>query len=454
MENTIMTMVSVRPFLLEFVTCALAVAVPIAACGGNTAFGTGTGGTPGAGNHGLIGTAGGSGSGSGTSGSGTGSGSGTSSGSGTAGSSGPGATATCVAGTQGCLCDSTGGCAPNLTCTPQGSSQPSVCCGGSNCAPASGSIGATCGTVTGTASCTPGITIPSASGNNDNCGYPASSFVESTTICTINAVGGGSQPAVIQVFYNDEHALTLGCDTSTYPVSPLTSDPGSASYPQTGDPACVDAVGRPLRPVLYVTDTTADPTCTAGDLQQGGQPYDPVAVFGTWKSATEGTGNVGTPATMDPTANKWNLGPGADALPTAAVPIAGTPAAGMPAVGMPPPGMPAGGMPPPSMACGEGYGAELRFEVGLISGHSYRFQVILHDGDQNKGGDSGEACATYCAGGPVCDKGVQMCGVGPSTEGSFCPEGTKCINYCCLGPPTTTPPPPGSSSPPDSGPTL
>src|SRR5690348_3942526 len=32
---------------------------------------------------------------------------------------GSGAPTTCIVGTQGCLCDSTGGCEPNLTCTTQ-----------------------------------------------------------------------------------------------------------------------------------------------------------------------------------------------------------------------------------------------------------------------------------------------------------------------------------------------
>ena len=220
-------------------------------------------------------------------------------------------------------------------------------------------------------------------------------------------MGGGAQPAVIQVFYNDEHALTLGCATSNDPVSALPSNPASLRYPQTGDPACVDAAGRPLRPVLYVTDTTADPNCTAGDQQHGGHPYDPIAIFGTWKAAIEGVGNVGTPARADPMpGNKWNLGASADPVPTAA------------------------------MACREGFGAELRFEIALISGHSYRFQVIAHDGDQNKGGDSGEACAVFCAGsGASCAEGVIAC---PSGDSSQCPEGTLCTQGCCL-PPAGTP---------------
>jgi hypothetical protein len=375
----------------------------MAACGG--ASSTMSGGSDGGGHPG-------------SSGAGASSGGGASSGSGGGLGSGGGVSSTCIVGTQGCLCDTTAGCAPGLTCTPQGGSSASLCCSGSNCtsAPGTSHIGAVCSATSGAASCKPGITIPAAAGGNDSCGYPSTTFVESTTLCAINAVGGGAQPAEVRVFYNDEHALTLGCATATDPVSPLTSNPDTVHYPQTGDPACVDTVGRPLRPVLFVTDISADPGCTAGDLQKGGHPYDPVAIFGTWKSATEGTGNVGTPATADPTANKWSLGPGADPLPSTA---GATADAGMG------PKMPMG------MTCSENYGAELRFEVGLISGHSYRLQVIVHDGDQNKGGDSGEACVTFCAGsGSSCPTGAQTCSGGET--GAQCPTGTSCVQGCCV----------------------
>jgi hypothetical protein len=84
-------------------------------------------------------------------------------------------------------------------------------------------------------------------------------------------------------------------------------------------------------------------------------------------------------------------------------------------------------------SCGEGYSAELRVEVGLISGHSYRLQVVVHDGDQNKGGDSGEACVIFCAGsGSSCPAGAQTCST--SEAGTPCPTGLTCFQGCCVSP--------------------
>jgi hypothetical protein len=74
----------------------------------------------------------------------------------------------------------------------------------------------------------------------------------------------------------------------------------------------------------------------------------------------------------------------------------------------------------------------LRFEVGLISGHSYRFQVIAHDGDQTRGGDSGEACAVFCAGtgAPTCPAGTAACG----TNGTGCASSDFCGEDGCCHP--------------------
>ena len=70
----------------------------------------------------------------------------------------------------------------------------------------------------------------------------------------------------------------------------------------------------------------------------------------------------------DPAANDWNLGAGSD-----------TPSVGF------------------ASLTNQGYGIEVRWNVnalGLLSGHTYRLQFMVHDGDQNKtGGDVGQACA-------------------------------------------------------------
>ena len=127
-------------------------------------------------------------------------------------------------------------------------------------------------------------------------------------------------------------------------------------------------------PALFITDVTADPTSTAGDWQFGGKGIPPHDVFGTWKSAVR-TVNSGGAVTItpdvDPAENpNWNLGAGSDAPPV------GTP--------------------------NDKFGTEVRWSIDrliasgdLIPGHKYRFQFMVHDGDQNKtGGDVGEGCTT------------------------------------------------------------
>src|SRR5262249_54958697 len=121
----------------------------------------------------------------------------------------------------------------------------------------------------------------------------------------------------------------------------------------------------------------------SGDWQWGGTAIAPGAVFGTWKGVvrtvdyTPATPTVTVTCDADPVKNNWNLGPGSDA--------------------------------PPAGLANEGYGAEARWRLDdlyrqglLIPGHTYRFYVIVHDGDQNKvGGDCGQASFTYFYPGPT-----------------------------------------------------
>ncbi len=239
-----------------------------------------------------------------------------------------------------------------------------------------------------------------------DCGYPYASdnpltsveFIESEVLRAIDP-SGGAPLASIRLFYNDEHALTLGVSHvdvtdsagttgKDYPVTPLTTDPSATAYPETGtnevsgDYSGLDQSGRPMWPVLYVTDTTNDPNDRSGDWQQCGTPYNPNAVFGSWKAALRTVDKTLNPADVsiapdaDPTKNDWDL---------------------------------AGGDPVPTGLTSQGFGAEVRWNLVLIPGRSYRIQVLVHDGDQNKaGGDSGEACVNFCAS-ASCPTGSTAC---------------------------------------------
>ena len=157
------------------------------------------------------------------------------------------------------------------------------------------------------------------------------------------SVDANCVPTALQVFYNDEHALTLGVrqvnvktaagtTTTNYAVSPLTTNPGSAMPPLVGstitcatdfDQAGVDVSGRPMFPALFITDLTANPgNPYAGDWQYGGTAIPPDAVFGTWKAAVRTVDHTKNPVAVtvtpdgDPLAkNHWNLGPGSDPVP-------------------------------------------------------------------------------------------------------------------------------------------
>jgi len=318
---------------------------------------------------------------------------------------------------------------------------------------AGGTNGGSVGGSSGVFTCKPGVEQLVVT----DCGYPyASSNPLTSTVFNESEVLRAIQPSgswpngVVSMFYNDEHALTMGVrsvvvksasgsTTTDYTVSPLAASPSSVTNPQTGtnilsgDQSGLDASLRPMWPALFVTDISNDPSSKSGDWQQGGRPISPNAVFGSWKSAVRTVDTTVSPPTVtitpdaDPAKNDWGL---------------------------------AGGNTPPSGLKSEGYGTESRWNVSLIPGHSYRLQVIVHDGDQNKvGGDSGEACVLFCAGGscptegcdthttgtggncgssdgcpggtPKCPNGTLVCGAG-GIDPSQCPADTVCANGCCL----------------------
>jgi hypothetical protein len=305
--------------------------------------------------------------------------------------------------------------------------------GSSKPGPGKNGNGGSSGTVV-SATCTPGVVGAVVTG----CGYPYASAVALTSVDfnesevlrairpSIDVAGG-----TVTLLYNDEHAMTLGVrqvvvksatgSTSTdYPVSPLATSPSSVLDPKTGsnalagDNSGLDPSLRPLWPVLYVTDISSDTNSRSGDWQMGGRPINPNAVYGTWKSAVRTVDKTTSPFTVavtpdaDPAKNDWNLGIND---------------------------------PIPASIKDEGWSAEVKWNVTFQPGHSYRLQVIVHDGDQNKaGGDCGEACVVFCAGGSAtpppttCADGTAACGEG-LVEGSgyvSCAEGSSCVNNCCV----------------------
>ncbi len=334
----------------------------------------------------------------------------------------------CAPGSLGCPCQGMNKCKGGLTCTG------GKCCDSktNNCtAPNGGQTGPTGSTGTGTpttggTACAPGFVGPIVS----NCGYPYSSsnpltnivFNESEVLAAI-VPSGGYPFASIQLFYTDEHAMTLGVRetvinglSTTYEVSPLTSNPQVLQNPKTGtnhitgQQAGVDPSGRPMWPALFITDVTSDSTAVSGDWQWGGSAVNPTYVAGTWKGAVRTVDATGASITpdADPDKNGTNYGNGDT---------------------------------PPATGMDQQYGAEVRWDLRLEPGKNYRFQVMVHDGDQNKvGGDTGEACITFCAGN-ACPVGVATC-----SSDSDCSGGNACIGGCCVPPPPPPPPPPDSGT--------
>ncbi len=200
----------------------------------------------------------------------------------------------------------------------------------------------------------------------------------------------------LKVFYGDEHALTLGVRqvqvktaagtmTTDYPVTMPNGSPAMAQRPMVGTTmldgdqagtdtsACdgaPDRCDRPMFPAIFITDITSAPMSRMGDWQYGGTPIPPHAVFGTWKAAvrlvdkTRNPQQVTVTPDIDPPRNHLDVGTGD---------------------------------PPPAGLRDEGFSAEARWnvaELGLQAGHTYRIQMMVHDGDQTRsGGDAGQNCA-------------------------------------------------------------
>jgi hypothetical protein len=242
----------------------------------------------------------------------------------------------------------------------------------------------------------------------DTCGYPygtapalSSITFSESDVLTGFALSNGS----IQAWYTDEHAMTLGVrevlvknnsgsTTTDYPFSAfsgsysLTTALALGTTALAGTQAGTDTAtqssaygyqdhGRPMFPALFITDLSSGVGSTSGDWQSGGAPVQPTAIYGTWKGAVRTVDQTKSPAAIsitpdsDPAKNYWT---------------------GIPDI------------PPAGFGNNEGYGAEIVWDLSTLNlnpGDSYRFQFMIHDGDQNRsGGDAGEACVVMQAPAP------------------------------------------------------
>ncbi len=173
-------------------------------------------------------------------------------------------------------------------------------------------------------------------------------------------IGAGGK---IKLWYTDELPLTLGKGN----VSPY--DPSNHIInPNVGDESARDINNFPYFPSLFITDVTSNPSDTSGDAENGGTPHKPDEIWGTWKAA----GGYGS--SVPP--NKQDLPSGADPFPAES-------------------NLKFKDGTIISVALGQNYGSEIIWQVdnlGLTSGHTYRVQFIVHDGDFE--GDIGEGCTT------------------------------------------------------------
>jgi hypothetical protein len=176
------------------------------------------------------------------------------------------------------------------------------------------------------------------------------------------------QGGTIKAFYADEWPITLGSGA----VSALTKSPDHITTVDVGNETEKDSNGFPYFPAIFITDITNNPDDRSGDAQNGGIPHKPDEIFGVWKAL----GSSGSSRFGRGRGNGLDLGDEADTFPSKSNLWENT-------------GQLADGPP-------EGkYSAEVLWKVdnlGLLNGHNYRVQIVLHDGDF--AGDIGQACTT------------------------------------------------------------
>jgi len=288
----------------------------------------------------------------------------------------------------------------------------------------------------------------------DVCGYPKKIanntragvvFTENDAI-PVAGLTSGTDPNTntFAAWYTEEFALILGVkefdktssskDTAAVAIgTPPKLGLLTPTYPLA---ETVDQAGRPVRPVIYLTDLTLTPGGTSGDWQMGGTSHDPTSIFGTGKGAISPVGGGLYGESPGPAQNHFNLGAGADTT---------TPGNKNFSAG--------GGFQD------QGFSSEIAWSLSslsLVSGHTYRAQVIVHQGDTASdgwggwswGGDdeeqqhrdviqAGEYCTTFTAPQttPSCSSASGYYSTNGGASYSFAPlAGTWGSCTCTAGP--------------------
>lgn len=233
----------------------------------------------------------------------------------------------------------------------------------------------TFGFITPTETIAPSPGPAAAASSIVECGYPYTAGGNARTAISPreNEVLRAFSPQIahagdkIIVWYSDEHNLSLGKKKTGFPFTDMTKFPSDhVENPAIGDPNGIDSQGRPIFPAMFITDITTDPSSKIGDWQysidnSGAIPLH--AIYGSWKATGEND------SANNIVNGVWDL---------------------------------AGLQTPPPNTSSEEYGAGAVWYVDrlvasgkMTSGHTYRIQFMVHDGDQtNTGGDEGEGCAT------------------------------------------------------------
>jgi hypothetical protein len=232
----------------------------------------------------------------------------------------------------------------------------------------------------------PGDAIPTAAGDwqqggdprNVSGGHPFVDDVFGTWVVGTQTINPSAAPGQVGTLASGPLSTTVNTTSLTL-ASPLTKTVYS------GDSLVVATTGHTF---TFKASAQANPGASAISVN-GAKANFAYPNGSTVTDTTAQTGNYARQGSL-PAKNDWNLGPfntTGTTGPNADQPVGTT----FTSMGT------------------EGYGTEFRWNVNeltdntgaaLASGQWYKVQVVEHDGDQNKGGDSGEFCTLIKIPGP------------------------------------------------------